>query len=125
MIEDQIAGKNESWAVRWHASCFLRDLLILYPGRSLAANIGVDGSGTHCTGSDQSLDVNLSPTAVSVRVCPVEENLAMRAAIRDFFVEVNRRASALSERPPDVKMRLRRMFDHLRTEIRNQVARRT
>jgi len=125
MLEDQIAGKNDSWAVRWHASCFLRDLLILYPGRSLAANIGVDGSGTHCTGSDQSLDVNLSPTAVSVRVCPVEENLAMRAAIRDFFVEVNRRASALSERPPDVKMRLRRMFDHLRTEIRNQVARRT
>jgi hypothetical protein len=90
MLEDQIAGRNDSWAVRWHASCFLRELLILYPGRPLAMNIGVDGSGTHYTASDQTLDVELSPTAVPVRALPIEENLGMRRAIAAFLAQTQR-----------------------------------
>src|SRR5262249_25972633 len=35
MLKEQIKGKVNSWAIRWHASCFLDDLLILYPARSL------------------------------------------------------------------------------------------
>ncbi|HEY8359058.1 MAG TPA: glycosyltransferase, partial [Ramlibacter sp.] len=35
MLRDQIAGRNDSWAVRWYASAFLADKLTLYPGRSL------------------------------------------------------------------------------------------
>jgi len=49
MLEDQISGKNSSWAIRWYASAFLRDKLTLYPGRSLVRNIGYD-SGTHFSG---------------------------------------------------------------------------
>lgn len=52
MLRRQIAGKNDSWAVRWHASCFLADRLTLYPGRSLIQNIGNDSTGTHCEQSD-------------------------------------------------------------------------
>jgi hypothetical protein len=48
MLKDQIAGKNNSWAIRWHASAFLKDKLTLYPNFSLVKNIGLDGSGTHC-----------------------------------------------------------------------------
>lgn len=47
MLEDQIAGKNNSWAIRWHASAFLNDMLTLHPGESLVMNIGLDGSGVH------------------------------------------------------------------------------
>lgn len=47
MLRDQISGKNSSWAVRWHASCYLAGKLTLYPGRSLVENIGNDASGTH------------------------------------------------------------------------------
>ena len=47
MLENQIRGLNNSWAIRWHAACFLDGLLTLYPGRSLVHNIGNDGSGTH------------------------------------------------------------------------------
>jgi hypothetical protein len=47
MLEDQIAGRNNSWAIRWHASAFLKNMLTLYPGRSLVHNIGFDDSGTH------------------------------------------------------------------------------
>lgn len=48
MLKDQINGKNDSWAVRWYASAFLRDMVTLYPRRSLVQNIGLDNSGTHC-----------------------------------------------------------------------------
>jgi len=48
MLKDQIAGKNDSWAIRWHASLFLNDKYCLHPVHSLVRNIGMDGSGTHC-----------------------------------------------------------------------------
>lgn len=41
------AGKNNSWAIRWYASVFLRGGLTLNPSRSLVHNTGNDGSGTH------------------------------------------------------------------------------
>ncbi len=85
MLENQIAGKVNSWAIRWHASCFLRDMLILYPGRPLAQNIGQDGSGTHSKTGTDVFDVALSPTPVAVGGIAVEESCAGRAAIRTFF----------------------------------------
>ena len=85
MLKDHIAGKNNSWAIRWHASCYLRDLLILYPGRALAQNIGRDGSGTHSAITDVSLNVTLSPSPIDIENVPVEENTQAREAIKRFF----------------------------------------
>ena len=51
MLKDQIVGKNNSWAIRWYASAFLKNKLTLYPAHSLVQNIGMDGSGTHCAPS--------------------------------------------------------------------------
>ena len=48
MLEDQIAGKNSSWAIRWLASAYLNDMYCLYPNETLVLNVGFDGSGTHC-----------------------------------------------------------------------------
>jgi acetyltransferase-like isoleucine patch superfamily enzyme len=47
MLERQRRGEVDSWAIRWHLSVFLRAGLVLYPGRTLVANTGFDGSGTH------------------------------------------------------------------------------
>jgi hypothetical protein len=47
MLREQISGLNNSWAVRWYASAFLKNKLCLYPGKSLVNNIGTDGSGSH------------------------------------------------------------------------------
>ena len=44
----KIKGKNNSWAIRWHASAFLNNKLTLYPKNSLVKNIGIDGSGINC-----------------------------------------------------------------------------
>lgn len=48
MLKDQIAGRNNSWFIRWYAAGFLRQMLSLYPARSLVRNIGIDGTGVHC-----------------------------------------------------------------------------
>ena len=49
MLNDQIIGKNNSWAIRWHASLFLQNKLCLHPKIPIVKNIGLDGSGTHCS----------------------------------------------------------------------------
>lgn len=48
MLQDQIDKKNDSWAIRWHASLFIKDIYCLQPTLPIVKNIGFDGSGTHC-----------------------------------------------------------------------------
>lgn len=47
MLKDCALSKNDSWAIRWYASAFLKNGLTLYPSKTLVDNIGFDGSGTH------------------------------------------------------------------------------
>lgn len=51
MLKDQIEMKNDSWAIRWHASLFLQNKFCLHPTRTIVKNIGFDNTGVHC-GSD-------------------------------------------------------------------------
>lgn len=47
MLEWQMHGQVDSWAIRWYWSVFQRGGLVLFPPRSLIANLGKDASGTH------------------------------------------------------------------------------
>lgn len=73
MLRKQIAGKNNSWAIRWYASAFLADRLTLYPGKSLVKNIGCDDTGEHCnqTGIYETEVLNVK---VGVKGIPSTEN---------------------------------------------------
>lgn len=84
MLSDQIAGRNDSWAVRWHASAFLDGMLTLYPGRSLVHNTGNDDSGTHCDARDDYAQ-RVADRPVPVQRLPMEEDTAARACIVRFF----------------------------------------
>ena len=84
MLEDQINGRNNSWAVRWYASAFLADKLTLYPGRSLVHNIGNDNSGTHC-GISSSHDAELSQVPIDFDAVIVEPLPAARKSFEKFF----------------------------------------
>jgi hypothetical protein len=84
MLRDQIAGKNQSWAIRWYASAFLKDKLTLYPGRSLVENIGFDGSGTHCSDSNSYLR-NVDDVSIGLESINIEENLEAKKVIEKFF----------------------------------------
>jgi hypothetical protein len=84
MLRRQVAGANDSWAVRWHASAFLRDKLTLYPGRSLVENIGHDATGAHCGQTDR-FAVRLADRPVAVCRLPLAPDAAAREAFKAFF----------------------------------------
>jgi len=71
MLDARATGLNNSWAICWHASCFLANKLTLYPGRSLVKNIGLDGSGEHC-GPSKVMATEPSQSPVQVAKIPVE-----------------------------------------------------
>ena len=66
MLKNQIAGNNDSWAIRWYASAFLQNKLTLYPRKSLVQNIGFDGSGTH-SGHEDYFHVHLSDKPIQIK----------------------------------------------------------
>lgn len=84
MLKDQIMGKNNSWAIRWHASAFINKMLTLYPGRSLVNNIGLDNSGEHCAESTV-FDVVIHPEPVNLRHIPIEKNEMIYKAYVKYF----------------------------------------
>ena len=88
MLEDQVAGRNQSWAVRWYASAFLKDKLTLYPGRTLVLHVGDDGSGTHCDQGDKGERLHSEiPTdePVNISAIPVEEDRTAREEFKKYF----------------------------------------
>jgi hypothetical protein len=89
MLKDQIAGRNSSWAIRWHASCFIDGLLTLYPGRTLVENIGNDASGTHCHLTDA---FNGHPTKSPIRIEEIDVAASQQAylAFAQYFRSIRR-----------------------------------
>lgn len=88
MLERQIEGKLDSWAIRWHTALFLADKLNLYPGISLVQNIGHDGSGVHCNRSSH-FDVTLANSPVSVCYQNPLENTFAHKALANYFREIH------------------------------------
>lgn len=89
MLRRQVEGKNNSWAIRWNASLFLKDMLSLNVGRSLVQNTGFDGSGTHCGGAGlYDSQLWLKPLPVQ-KITPVEENKAARKAFERYYYRTN------------------------------------
>lgn len=84
MLKDQIAGKNDSWAIRWHASCFLNKMLTLHPGKSLVKNIGFDGTGEHCN-FDQNYNTKLSYVTPFIELQPAIESKIGYRAYKQFY----------------------------------------
>lgn len=81
MLRAQLDGRIDSWGIRWYGSVFLRDGLVLYPSRSLVANIGFDGTGVHSgTGVPQMFTAAANPLAV--RAFPPTTAVDERALLR-------------------------------------------
>lgn len=97
MLEGQIKGENDSWAVRWYASAFLAGKLTLYPGRSLVHNIGNDNSGTHC-GNATEYDVKLSGSPIKLNNISIEPSQRGRHAFEDFFRQIQPAKTGLLRR---------------------------
>lgn len=84
MLREQIKGLNDSWAIRWYASAFLKEKFTLYPCRSLIRNIGNDGLGTHCSANFM-FDVKLNNMPIQLQPQQVIEDVRVHAIYTDFF----------------------------------------
>lgn len=94
MLEDQIAGRNSSWAIRWQASAYLNDMYCLYPNETLVLNVGFDGSGTHC-GMSKTVNRQVANHKVNVKWQePCECKVGWNAYAR-YYKKMNKRATFL------------------------------
>lgn len=85
MLEKQVKGENDSWAIRWYASLFLKNKLTLYPHQSLVYNIGNDASGTHATGEENYFEVKVAQKAIPIKDMPIESDGMVYQKIVKFF----------------------------------------
>ena len=88
MLKSQIIGKNNSWAIRWYASAFLKDMLTLYPGKSYVQNIGFDSQATHCKSKTNIFNTDLNKKLVIYKI-DIKEDLAARKKFEIFFKKIN------------------------------------
>ncbi len=91
-IEQFKAGKNNSWAIRWYASIFLKNGLTLNPSQSLIQNIGHDGTGVHSNKEDM-YHVQMARKQVTQFPDIIEENEEAYKAIKNFLA--NRKGTLL------------------------------
>ncbi|MCZ4224304.1 sugar transferase [Pedobacter rhodius] len=77
-------GKNNSWAIRWYASIFLKGGLTLNPSQSLVNNIGHDGTGVH-SGINDIYNVIINPKPITEFPTAIEENFNAYQIIKNFL----------------------------------------
>jgi hypothetical protein len=82
-------GDNDSWAIRWYASIFLKGGLGLHPAVSMVNNIGHDGSGTHSNATNTYFTKTAMQT-ISTFPSIIEENHIAYERIKHFFVTIKR-----------------------------------
>jgi len=83
-MQDFKNGKNNSWAIRWYASIFLKGGLTLNPAHSLVNNIGHDGSGIH-SGINDIYNVIINPKPITKFPDVIQENKEAYESIKHFL----------------------------------------
>jgi hypothetical protein len=83
-MEEFKSRKNNSWAIRWYASIFLKGGLTLNPSQSLINNIGHDGTGIH-SGLNDIYNVIINPRPIRSFPDKIEEDQHAYQAIREFL----------------------------------------
>lgn len=97
MLQRQVNGENNSWAIRWNASLFLNDILSVNAGKSLVRNIGFDGSGVH-SGKDEVFPTDLYMQKLSIDIPQIEENKMARKEIAKYYGKTNSFGAKLKRR---------------------------
>ncbi|WP_400262061.1 glycosyltransferase [Sphingobacterium sp. SG20118] len=92
-VQEFKSGKINSWAIRWYASVFKNNGLVLYPRNSLTQNIGNDGSGTH-TAAESTYQVVLATEKITQFPADIREHAQAYEAIKYFYA--HRKGSLLN-----------------------------
>jgi hypothetical protein len=94
MLEQQINGNIDSWAIRWYLSAFTINGMTLYPIRTLVKNIGFDGSGTHC-GASLYLDTEMQQDRIFLMQTKVKVDYRIMNVISKYLWQLNQPLSLL------------------------------
>lgn len=78
-------GLNDSWAVRFYASCFLEGKLHLFPQQTMAIQSGMDGTGTHSGVNSIFSNMRLAQEPIDIGNIAVEEEKNMYQAFARFY----------------------------------------
>lgn len=100
-------GKNNSWAIRWYASIFLKNGLTLNPAQSLVNNIGHDGTGVH-SGINDIYNVVINPKPITKFPEIIEEDKLAYQTIKHFLA--NRKGNMVTRIRRFVKEKLAQYF---------------
>ena len=84
MLKHQIKGKNDSWAIRWHLSCYLKNKYTLYPGKTFVRNIGNDSTGQHST-STKIFDSEVTDNYEKFTKIDIVENIYAKNKFEYFY----------------------------------------
>lgn len=86
MLLDQVNNKNDSWAIRWYASCFLKNMYTLYPVNTFVKNIGIDKTGQNSKFDLLNLgNKRFNKTFYNIKKEKVLESQIVRKKFEDFF----------------------------------------
>jgi hypothetical protein len=82
MLTDNKKNKK-SWAINWYASAFIKDLLTLYPKKTLVKNIGLVGTNSY----NSSLNINskIDNKFYKFKKLDEVENLQAKRMMRQFL----------------------------------------
>jgi len=105
LLEKQILGEINSWAILWHASMFVQNRLSLYPPYSLVSNEGGDGLGTHF-GNNQLYSQKISDEMDFLLPSSIEQSEEYRDALIEFY-QKNFKRFTFSQR---ILGKLKRLF---------------
>jgi len=85
MLTNSIAGKVDSWSVKWTYTHFINNAFCVYPVKSRIKNIGADKSGVH-TGKTNKYDVNLELNDLDLSgVKDLQPDKEILSKFRKFF----------------------------------------
>lgn len=82
-------GLVDSWAVRFYASSYLANKLILYPSHTMTIQNGIDGTGTHSGKDDFPYhNMKLHQLPITLQDIVIEENKTMYQAYARFYNKI-------------------------------------
>ncbi len=111
MLYCQKVGLVDSWYIRLYASFYLAEKLILFPGKSLTRNIGMDGSGTH-TQDGNVIEKNLEVVSHSVEIKNIDilESETAYNAFKNFFSKEQSQMGFIKKTMRGFKTFVRKLF---------------
>lgn len=88
ILKKTLTDRNNSWAIKWYASAFLKNKLTLYPPYSLIHNIGNDGSGINSS-KNKIYDNILKNLPIEINQIEISENYELRNEFENYFNSKN------------------------------------